>query len=162
MPEIVPKSPDMRGSSDRQPEPSTSDQYVLGEHVECGTISSPRYEGNRRQLKKSFNLLSLAGVGLVTGNVWPALGGSLLSSIPNGGAPGVIYEFLAASFCYFTVAVVLAEFSSALPSSSGVLLWASVTGGRRYGRMISYFAGYWNCLAWVFAEASVSLISGKR
>ena len=162
MPDVNPKSSDMSGSSDRQPEPSTGDQYGLGELVECGTISSAQYEGNGRERKKNFNLLSLAGIGLVTGNVWPALGGSLLSSIANGGAPGVIYEFLAVSICYFTVAAVLAEFASALPSSSGVLLWASVTGGRRYGRVMGYFAGYWNCLAWVFAEASVSLISGKR
>ncbi|KPM45324.1 hypothetical protein AK830_g1183 [Neonectria ditissima] len=117
--------------------------------------------GNSQNLIKNFSLISLASIGLVVGNVWPALGGSLLTSIANGGASGVIYEFIAASLCYFTVAAVLAELASALPSSAGVHLWASVTSGKRHGRFVGYFAGYWNCLAWIFAEASMSSIAGN-
>ena len=44
--------------------------------------------GHVQQLDRNFNLISLAGVGIVVGNVWPALGGSILVAIYNGGPPG--------------------------------------------------------------------------
>lgn len=121
--------------------------------MELGQITTvTSTAGNSPTLDKNFNLVSLAGIGLVTGITWPALGGSLLASISNGGAPGVLYEFIAA---------VLAELASALPSSSGVLLWSSVTAGKKHGRLVGYFSGWWNALAWVFAEASMSSIAGN-
>jgi len=45
--------------------------------------------GHVQELDRNFNLVSLAGVGLVVGNVWPALGGSILVAIFNGGPPGM-------------------------------------------------------------------------
>ena len=45
--------------------------------------------GHVQELRQSFSLLSLAGIGLVVGNVWPAIGGSILVAIFNGGPPGV-------------------------------------------------------------------------
>ena len=45
--------------------------------------------GHVQQLDRNFNLLTLAGVGLVVGNVWPAVGGSILVAIFNGGPPGM-------------------------------------------------------------------------
>ncbi|RGP59875.1 choline transport [Fusarium longipes] len=115
--------------------------------------------GQNPNVEKNFSLISLAGIGVVVGNVWPALGGSLQTSIYNGGAPGVIYEYVASSICYFTVATVIAELSSALPSSAGVHLWASITPGRKHGKIVGYLAGYWNCFAWIFAVASITCIS---
>lgn len=117
--------------------------------------------GHAQELARNFNLLSLAGTGVVTGNVWPALGGSILVAIYNGGPPGVLYEFIAASCFYFIVAASLAELASAMPSSAGPYLWASITPGRKYGRVVGFFAGWWNLFAWIFAAASMSAISGK-
>jgi choline transport protein len=45
--------------------------------------------GHAQELSRNFSLLSLAGVGLVVGNVWPAIGGSILVAIFNGGPPGI-------------------------------------------------------------------------
>ena len=117
--------------------------------------------GHVQELDRHFNLLTLAGVGLVVGNVWPALGGSILVAIYNGGPPGVLYEFITVSIFYWIVAASIAELASAIPSSSGVYHWASVTPGRSYGRVVGFFAGYWNWLAWVFGVASMSAISGN-
>lgn len=143
-------------------EAKASEQDGSDQHIKSGSMTpdSMQIPNKSQGLEKNFNVVSLAGIGLVVGNVWPALGGSLLASIANGGAPGVIYEFLVVSVCYFNVAAIVAELASALPSSAGVLLWASITSGRRCGRVVGYFAGYWNFLAWVFAEASMSLICG--
>ncbi|KAI1859856.1 hypothetical protein JX265_010305 [Neoarthrinium moseri] len=114
--------------------------------------------GHTQELERNFSLLSLAGVGIVVGNVWPAVGGSILVALYNGGPPGVLYEFITVSVFYWIVALSIAELASAIPSSAGVYHWASVTPGKRWGRVIGYFAGWWNYLAWVFGAASMSSI----
>lgn len=48
--------------------------------------------GHVQEVDRNFGLLSLTGFGLVNGNVWPALGGTILVAIFNGGPPGTIYE----------------------------------------------------------------------
>lgn len=59
------------------------------------------------------------------------------------------------------VALCIAELASAIPSSAGVYHWATVTPGKRWGRPVGYFAGWWNYLAWVFGAASMSSIIGS-
>jgi choline transport protein len=114
--------------------------------------------GHVQELQRNFSLLSLAGVGLVVGNVWPAIGGSILVAIFNGGPPGVLYEFIVVSIFYWTVAASIAELASAIPSSAGVYHWASVTPGKKWGRVVGFYAGWWNTLAWVLGAASMTAI----
>lgn len=44
--------------------------------------------GHVQELERQFSLVSLAGIGLSVGIVWPAAGGSILVAIFNGGPPG--------------------------------------------------------------------------
>jgi len=44
--------------------------------------------GHIQELRRHFNLLSLVGIGITVGNVWPAAGGSILVALFNGGPPG--------------------------------------------------------------------------
>ena len=44
--------------------------------------------GHVQELPRNFSLVSLAGLGLTVGAVWPASGGSILVAIFNGGPPG--------------------------------------------------------------------------
>ncbi|KAI6306189.1 hypothetical protein MCOR34_008157 [Pyricularia oryzae] len=118
--------------------------------------------GHIQELPRNFSLISLAGVGVTVGNVWPAIGGSILTAIFNGGPPGVIYEFITVSVFYWCVAASIAELASAIPTAAGVYHWASVTpGSPRWGRLIGYFAGWWNYLAWVAGAASMASILGN-
>lgn len=126
-----------------------------------GETNELNASGHRQELSRNFNLLSLAGLGVTVGNVWPAVGGSILVAIFNGGPPGVLYEFLVVSVFYWTVAASIAELASAIPSSAGVYHWASVTPGPRWGRAVGFFAGWWNYLAWVLGLASMSSILGN-
>jgi choline transport protein len=71
---------------------------------------------------------------------------------------GVLYEFIVVSVFYWVVAACIAELASAIPSSAGVYQWASVTPGPKWGRVVGFFAGYWNWLAWVFGAASMTPI----
>ena len=44
--------------------------------------------GHVQELNRNFSRLSLIGVGLVCGSVWPAAGGSIVVALYNGGPPG--------------------------------------------------------------------------
>ncbi|KAK7935285.1 cholin permease [Apiospora marii] len=140
----------------REANPSHTQGIGESEAIPAGVNAS----GHTQELARNFNLLSLAGVGLVVGTVWPAVGGSILTAIFNGGPPGVLYEFMTVTAFYSTVAASVAELASAIPSSAGVYHWASVTPGRRggWGRVVGFFAGWWNYLAWVLGAASMSSI----
>lgn len=41
------------------------------------------------------------------------------------------------------IAACIAEMASAIPSSSGVYHWASVTAGAKYGKAVGFFAGWY-------------------
>lgn len=129
--------------------------------VKAGHTGLVNASGHVQELARNFHLLSLAGVGLVVGNVWPPIGGSILVAIFNGGPPGVLYEFIAVSVFYWTVAASIAELASAIPSSAGVYHWATATPGPRWGRVIGFFAGWWNFLAWILGAASMAAIFGN-
>lgn len=45
--------------------------------------------GHVQELSRHFSAWSLIGLGLSMGNVWPALGGSILVALYNGGPPGM-------------------------------------------------------------------------
>ncbi|OCT48563.1 putative choline transport protein [Cladophialophora carrionii] len=134
----------------------TADVSTDSEVSERGNIINA--SGHAQELSRNFSLISLAGVGLVVGNVWPAIGGSILVAIFNGGPPGVLYEFLVVSVFYWIVAASIAELASAIPSSAGVYQWATITAGKRWGRVVGFFAGWWNCLAWILGAASMTSI----
>ncbi|KAB8298028.1 hypothetical protein EYC80_001800 [Monilinia laxa] len=117
--------------------------------------------GHVQEVERNFSLLSICSVGLVTGNTWAALGGSIATAIYNGGPPGVLYEFIAVSFFYWLVAASLAELASSMPSSAGVYHWASITPGPKYGRICGWFAGWWNTFAWICGAATMSSIASN-
>lgn len=64
--------------------------------------------GHVQELERNFSLFSICAVGIVTGNTWAALGGSIVIAIYNGGPPGVLYEFIAVSIFYWLIAASLA------------------------------------------------------
>jgi choline transport protein len=68
--------------------------------------------GHVQELERNFSLFSICSVGIVTGNTWAALGGSIVVAIYNGGPPGVLYEFIAVSIFYWLVAASLAVSTS--------------------------------------------------
>ncbi|KAL8646917.1 MAG: hypothetical protein Q9226_006655 [Calogaya cf. arnoldii] len=117
--------------------------------------------GHRQEVYRNFSTWSVLAVGVVAGNCWTALAGTLTVAISNGGPPGVIYEFMFASLMYAFISASIAELASAMPSSGGVYHFASVCGGR-FGRLTGWFAGWWNLCAYQFGVAAMSAICGKQ
>ena len=117
--------------------------------------------GHQQELERVFSLISICGLGITSGNVWIAAGGSLAVAIYNGGPPGVLYEFIVVSIFYWFIAASLAELASAMPSAGGVYHWSSITAGC-YGRACGFFAGWWNFLAWLIGIAAIAQILGAQ
>ncbi|KAJ5433769.1 SNF2-related protein [Penicillium cf. griseofulvum] len=132
----------------------TNDGPVDGELVNAS--------GHRQELQRNFGLISICAVAVTTGNTWIAQGGSVVVALRNGGLAGTIYEFIAVSICYWLVAASIAELASGMPSASGVYHWATITAGSKYGRVCGFYAGWWNCLAWILGAASMSLILAQQ
>lgn len=74
----------------------------------------------------------------------------------------MIFEFIAVAVFYWMIAACIAELASAVPSSSGVYHWASITTPSRYSRVVGFFAGWWNFFAWIFGSASMSSILANQ
>ncbi|KAJ6552575.1 choline transport protein [Mycena vulgaris] len=97
---------------------------------ENATIVTSREAGTGRvnasghvdQLDRQYGLLSICATALTIDNAWVALGGSITVAVNNGGAPGIIYEFLASCVYYGFVATSIAELASSIPSAGGGLI----------------------------------------
>ncbi|OKL64246.1 hypothetical protein UA08_00062 [Talaromyces atroroseus] len=118
--------------------------------------------GHAQELDRQFGLLSISAVGIVTGCSWALMGGTIVTSVLNGGPPGILYEFIAVSVMYCFVAASIAELASAMPSSAGVYQWSAMVSGTRYGPMVSFYAGWWNTLAWIFATVSSGSVVAQQ
>ncbi|KAF2091304.1 amino acid transporter [Saccharata proteae CBS 121410] len=150
-----------QASRDEKPDYKVNDVDIKPPYtIENGPVVGEvvNASGHVQELERNFSVLSACAVGICVGNTWAAIGGSIVVAIYNGGPPGVLYELIADSFFYWLVAACVAELASAIPSSAGVYHWASITGGPKYGRIIGWFAGWWNLFAWIFGAASMTSI----
>ncbi|KAK3716684.1 hypothetical protein LTR37_006314 [Vermiconidia calcicola] len=118
-----------------------------------GTIVNA--SGHKDQLQRQYGLGSICGLALTIDNAWVAFGGSLSVAVLNGGPPGILYEFITACSYYAFIGASIAELASSVPSSGGVYHWASITPGRRWGRINGFFAGSLNFFGWIFDLASI-------
>ena len=144
-------------------EKTLNDYQVSGSmDIEDVAPLSINASGHTQETLRHFNFLSLLAIGVVLNNCWTALAGTLVVAIRNGGPPGVIYEFIVVCLFYCFISASIAELGSAIPSSGGVYHFASVCGGRKYGRVCGWFAGWWNFFAWSFGTAGFSSILGNQ
>lgn len=59
---------------------------------ETAALGQVNISGHRQELRRNFGLLSVCGVGLVTGNVWAALGGSIVIELNSRLEPVSIHR----------------------------------------------------------------------
>ncbi|KAJ5488370.1 Helicase C-terminal [Penicillium expansum] len=152
-------SPEKEVSYVPEKEVASSPDYTHDGPIDGELVNA---SGHRQELERNFGLISICAVAVTTGNTWIAQGGSVVVALSNGGLAGTIYEFIAVSICYWLVAASIAELASGMPSSSGVYHWATITAGSKYGRVCGFYAGWWNCLAWILGAASMSLILAQQ
>ncbi|OBT95166.1 hypothetical protein VE01_07650 [Pseudogymnoascus verrucosus] len=148
-------------SSSKSIEAPESGTFENSEKNGSSDVVTTNISGHVQELDRQFGLWSICATGIVTGNTWTAIGGAIVVAIYNGGPPGVIYEFIVVSICYWFVGASIAELASAIPASGGVYHWATVAAGPRAGRVCGWFAGWWNLLAWIFGASANAAIIGN-
>ncbi|KAJ7936905.1 choline transport protein [Mycena leptocephala] len=148
-----------REEKDFDTEKNAQESATIVMSGEVGTASRARVNasGHIDQLDRQYGLLSICATALTIDSAWVALGGSITIAVTNGGAPGIIYEFLASSVYYGFVATSIAELASSIPSAGGVYHWSSVAGGK-YGRVLGFFTGLINFYGWMFGLAAIVMI----
>lgn len=60
---------------------SDSPRLEADEAVTVGEVLNA--SGHKQELERNFSLLSVCSIGITTGNVWAALGGSIVCSLPT-------------------------------------------------------------------------------
>ena len=60
--------------------PSTP-QYSADDNIDVGEVFNA--SGHKQELNRNFSLISICSIGITTGNVWAALGGSIVCSSPS-------------------------------------------------------------------------------
>lgn len=99
---------------------SDSEKGIMTEKDQDSRFMEVNETGHVQELERNFSLFSICSVGIVTGNTWAALGGSIVVAIYNGGPPGVLYEFIAVSIFYWLVAASLAVSFLAILGTFGI------------------------------------------
>ncbi|KAJ5689986.1 hypothetical protein N7462_004378 [Penicillium macrosclerotiorum] len=116
--------------------------------------------GHKQELKRQFSFFSMAANAVITASAWTAIVGSIITSIYNGGAPGLLYAWVVDNFFFLFVALSMAELTSAMPTSAGVYHWSAALAGPRFSRPIGFLTGYFNVLGWALGLASLYNVAG--
>lgn len=74
----APKQPDAQVSG-------TDGSRSSREHAHDRDVNA---SGHVQEMKRGFSPLSLVGLAISVGNVWPAAGGAIVTALYNGGPPG--------------------------------------------------------------------------
>ncbi|VUC36381.1 unnamed protein product [Clonostachys rosea] len=114
-------------------------------------------QGHHHQ-EKPFTIWTAMGVGHSITNTAITIVAGLASSVALGGAPLLIYGFLAMALVAVCVAITLGELSSAFPHSGGQYYWVSVLAPSSCKRLLSYVTGIVGWAGALCTAASVCLV----
>jgi hypothetical protein len=57
-------------------EERSAPDYAADDNIDLGEVFNA--SGHKQELERNFSLLSICSIGITTGNVWAALGGSIV------------------------------------------------------------------------------------
>lgn len=109
------------------------------------------------QLKRTFSVWSVLGIGFGLTNSWYGISASLVTGIQSGGPLLIVYGIIIIAFISYCIGITLSELSSAIPSAGGQYVWTRVLAPKKYSSFLAYLCG---SLAWVgsvFTSASMAL-----
>ncbi|KAJ9090762.1 hypothetical protein QFC19_009436 [Naganishia cerealis] len=116
-------------------------------------ISSSR----QGELKRTFSVWSILGIGFGLTNSWFGISASLITGIQSGGPMLIIYGIIIIAFISYCIGITLSEMSSAIPLAGGQYVWTRVLSPRKHSSFLAYLCG---SLAWagsLFTSASMAL-----
>ncbi|KAL3480895.1 amino acid/polyamine transporter I [Aspergillus californicus] len=123
--------------------------HSSSDSLERGTIEEPH---------KPFSTLTAIGIGHGITNTAVGLLISLGSTLPFGGAPAMIYGFIAMAIVGLCCAISLAELSSAYPHAGGQYFWVYKLAPKKYRGFLSCTTGILSWAGAVCTGASATLV----
>lgn len=109
------------------------------------------------ELKRTFSVWSVLGVGFGLTNSWFGISASLITGIQSGGPLLIVYGILIIAFISYNVGITLSELSSAIPSAGGQYVWTRVLAPRKYSSFLAYLDGSFGWAGSIFTSASMAL-----
>lgn len=113
--------------------------------------------GYTPELRRSFSIISLLGVGFGLTNSWFGILASLVTGLSSGGPLLIIYGILIVAFISMAIAISLSELVSAIPNAGGQYYWTSKLAPPKYSAFASYMCGAFAWAGAVFTSASVTV-----
>ncbi|KAL4793097.1 amino acid/polyamine transporter I [Aspergillus venezuelensis] len=117
--------------------------------------------GQMHHLRKNFSLFSITGMGFSLANSWFGIATALDTGIKAGGPVQVVYGLILVAIVCGSIAVSLAELSSAMPNAGGQYYWTGRLASPKYARFLSYLTGWMAWTGSIFTCASIALGVGK-
>lgn len=122
------------------------------------TVKSCTLEGERgAELRKSFSLWSILGVGFGLTNSWFGISASMVTGISSGGPMMIVYGIIIIALVSVCIGISLGELSSAYPHAGGQFWWSLKLAPPKYRRFAAYMCGSFAWAGSVFTSASTTL-----
>ncbi|KAJ3553647.1 hypothetical protein NM688_g3497 [Phlebia brevispora] len=110
--------------------------------------------GYRQEFKRAFRPLEVFGLAFSVIGLFPAIASTLALSLPCGGPVALIWGWTVCGTFVMTVALSIAELSSAAPTAGGLYFWTFKYASPRWRYLLSWIAGYSNTMCGVAGMAS--------
>lgn len=138
----------------------TSDQELNLDISKTKSLEITESIGGKKkqgELKRTFSVWSVLGVGFGLTNSWFGISASLVTGIQSGGPLLIVYGILIIAFISYNIAITLSELSSAIPSAGGQYVWTRVLAPRKYSSFLAYLDGSFGWAGAIFTSASMAL-----
>lgn len=112
--------------------------------------------GYKQELTRSFSMLQLIAMGIVTLTPCSAIANTLQAPLETGGSQLLVWGYIIVSVFTMIVAVCLAEIGAVFPLAGGPLSWSYQLSSPRYRALTSWYTGYFNIFAQIAFAASAS------
>ena len=109
------------------------------------------------ELKRTFSLWSILGIGFGLTNSWFGISASLVTGISSGGPMLIVYGIIIIAFMSYCIGATLSELSSAIPSAGGQYVWIKVLSLKKYSGFLAYMCGSFAWAGAIFTSASMAL-----
>ncbi|KAL1711996.1 amino acid permease-domain-containing protein [Schizophyllum commune] len=111
--------------------------------------------GYKQEFQRAFRPIEVFGVSLSIIGLLPSIASVLFYALPNGGGPGMVWGWFAASILILSVAAAMGELASAAPTSGGLYFWTYSLSSPRWRTLLCWIVGYANTIGSVAAVASI-------
>lgn len=117
--------------------------------------------GYTQDMKRTFTVWSVLGVGFSLTNSWFGISTALVTGINSGGPVLIVYGIILIALISTCVAITLSELASSMPNAGGQYFWANELAPKRWAGAASWTTGWFAWWGSIFTSASVALGLGS-